>query len=148
VRKDVRAQVVAAADLVGGEPQLARGDVEQALHHEDAVLPPRPAHRRHRGAVGEDRAELAVVRRHVVRPQQRALAVDGHGEAVRIVRARVVEEEVAHSQDLAVRESAISASWICERSCVVAKKFSWRSSAHFTGRPSRMAAQGTSTSSG
>ena len=42
------------------------------------------------------------------------------------------------------RVSAISASWICPRSCVVAKKCSWRSSIHLTGRSSRMAAQGSS----
>ena len=74
VRKSIRAEQVALPDLDAIDAELLRRDVEQPLAHEHAVLPARAAHRRHDRLVREDRRELALVVRNVVRAEQRALA--------------------------------------------------------------------------
>src|SRR2546430_7713507 len=66
------------------------------------VLTPRASHRGDDRLVREDRGELAFVARDVVGAEQGALTVDRHGEAIGIVGARVVQEDVLHTEDLAV----------------------------------------------
>ena len=83
-------------------PELPRRDVEQPLADEDAMLPAGAAHRRDDRLVGEDRRELAVVVRDVVRAEQRALGVDRNRQAVGIVGAGVEQERVAHAEDAPV----------------------------------------------
>ena len=102
VRETIRTQQIPLSNLHAVESHLARGDVEQALAHEHAVLPPGAAHRRHDGLVGEDGRELALVMWNVVWAEQRALAVDGNGQAVGIVGAGVEEKHVAHAENAAV----------------------------------------------
>src|SRR2546427_278576 len=69
-------EVVAPPDLQAVEAERARGEIEQPLHHEHAVLAARAAHRRHQRLVGEDGRELGVIVGHVVGAEQGALAVD------------------------------------------------------------------------
>ena len=69
---------------------------------EDAVLAPGAPNRGHNRLVGEDRRELALVVGDVVGPEQRALAVDGNGQAIRVVRAGVEQEYVMHAEDAAL----------------------------------------------
>ena len=102
VRKSVRRDEVAPADLDPVDAELLRREVEQPLDDEHAVLPAGAAHRRHDRLVREDRRELALVVRDVVRTEQRALAVDRNRQAVRIVGARVVEEDVVDAEDAPV----------------------------------------------
>ena len=102
VRELVRTDHVAAAELDRIEAEAARREIEQALHDEHAVLPARPAHGRHNRLVREGDPELALVARHPVGPEKRALGVDGDRETVGVVRSRVVDEDVPHAQDPAV----------------------------------------------
>ena len=66
-RKLVRSDQVALANLDAIDAKLARGEIEQPLADEHAVLPAGASHRRHDRLVGEDRGELALVVRDVVR---------------------------------------------------------------------------------
>ncbi len=102
-------------------PQLVRRDIEQPLDHEHAVLPARAPIRRHDRQCREHRGEGAVIVRHHVGSEQRALAVDRDGQPVRIVGAGIMQEDVLDAKDAAFcASSAISASWIWPRSWVVA----------------------------
>ena len=67
VREVLRVEEVPPADLDGGEAELIGGEVEQALDHEDAVLASRAAVGSDECLGREDRGELALVGRHVVR---------------------------------------------------------------------------------
>ena len=102
VRELVRPQEIAPPDFDPIEPQLPGGEVEQALDDEDAVLASGAAVGGHDRLVGEHRGELAVVRRHAVGTEQRALAVERHGEAVRVVRAGIVQEAIPKPEDGAI----------------------------------------------
>ena len=66
------------------------------------MLPAGAAHRRDDRLGGEDGGEVAVVVRDVVRPEQRALAVDRDREPVRVVGPGVVQEHVLDAEDAAV----------------------------------------------
>src|SRR2546426_4876858 len=59
----------------------------------------RASHRGDDRLVREDRGELAFVARDVVGAEQGALTVDRHGEAIGIVGARVVQEDVFRSEE-------------------------------------------------
>ena len=93
---------VALADLDAVDAELAGGEVEQAFHHEDAVLAAGAAVGRNDRLVGKDRLELAVVVGHVILAEQRALAVERHSQAVGGVGAGIMHEDVVHAQDFAV----------------------------------------------
>ena len=101
-RKGVRRDEVAAADLGAVDAEFPRGDVEQALDHEYAVLAAGAAIGGHGGLVGEDDAKAAVVVGNVVGAQQGALAVERYGQAVGITGAGVAQEVVLHAEDAAV----------------------------------------------
>ena len=88
----VRRDQVALADLDAVDAQFAGGEVEQAFHDKDAVLAAGAAVGRDDRLVGKDRLELAVVVGHVVLAEQRALAVERHGQAVGRIGAGVVHE--------------------------------------------------------
>ena len=99
-RKLVPPEQVSTADLGAIDPELFGGEVEEPLDHEHAVLTARAAHGRHNRLVGEDRRELALVVGNLVGAKQGALAVDRHGETVGVVCAGIVQEHVAHAEDL------------------------------------------------
>ena len=101
-RKSVRRDQVALADLDAVDAQLARGQIEQPLADEDAVLAPGAPHRGHDRLVGEDRRKLALVVGNIVGPEQRALTVDGNGQPIRVVCAGVEQEYVMHADDAAL----------------------------------------------
>ena len=93
---------VAAADLDRLDPQLARDEPDDALHHEGAVRPAGAAVRRHLHLVRVDHVELDVIVAEPVRPGELGRGDQRHDEAVRRVGARVVQEPVAQAQDAAV----------------------------------------------
>ena len=93
---------IAPADFGAVDAKFVRGDVEQPLDDEHAVLAAGAAIRRDDRLVGEDRREGAVVVRHHIGPEQRALAVDRHRQPIRIVGAGVVQEHVLDAEDAAV----------------------------------------------
>src|SRR6516162_4794063 len=66
------------------ESKLARGDVQQPLDDKHPVLTAGAAIGRDDRKRGEDRGEPAVIGGQEVRAEQRALAVERHGQAVRI----------------------------------------------------------------
>src|SRR2546430_1218798 len=68
VRKLVRLDEIAAADLDAIQAQLGRDGVERALHHEARMWPPRTAIRRRRRGVGVDVAKSHPVVGHSVWP--------------------------------------------------------------------------------
>src|SRR5207253_282479 len=78
VREAIGPEQVALSNLDPIDAKLARSHIQQPLAHEYPMLPPRAAHRRHDGLVREDGGELALVVRNVVRPEQRALTVNGN----------------------------------------------------------------------
>ena len=110
VRKRVRRNQIAAPDFRRIDVEFVRGEIEQPLDHEHAVLAPGAAIGRHDRQIGEDGGEGAVIGRHHVRTEQGALAVDRHREPVGIIRAGVVQEDVLDAEDAAVARNAISAS--------------------------------------
>ena len=102
VREAVWTEQVATPDLDAIDTQFLRGDVEQALADEHTMLAAGAAHRRDDRLVREHRREAALVVGDVVRTEQRALRVDGNGQAVRIVGAGIEEKVVAHAEDAAI----------------------------------------------
>ncbi len=82
--------------------EFVRGEIEQPLHHEHAVLAPGAAIGRHDRQIGEDRREGAVIGRHHIGAEQRALAVDRNRQAIGIIGAGVVQEDVLDAEDAAV----------------------------------------------
>ena len=93
---------IAPPDFGAVDVEFMRGDIEQPLHDEHAVLAAGAAIRRDDRQVGEDRGEGAVVVRHDIGPEQGALAVDRHRQAVGIVGAGIVQEHVLDAEDAAV----------------------------------------------
>ena len=93
---------VDAADFRDAHPQLLCGNVQQAFHHENAVLATGAAVGRHDHLVGERDLHVGVVVGDVVAAQQGALAVDGHGQTVRIISTRIVDEFILDAQDFTV----------------------------------------------
>ncbi len=102
VRKPIRPEEIAFADLHAIDAELARRDVQQPLADEHAMLAAGAAHRRDDRLVGEDGRERAVVVLDVVRAEQRALRVDRDGQPVRIVGAGVEQEHVLDAEDPSV----------------------------------------------
>ena len=102
VGKRIGRNEIAPPDLGAVDAELARGDIEQPLDDEDAVLAAGAAVRRDDRLVGEDRRERAVVVRHHIRPEQRALTVDRHRQSIGIVGAGVVQEHVLDAENTAV----------------------------------------------
>ena len=98
----VRPEQVLTTDLGAVDAELLGREIQEPLDHEHPVLTPGASHRGDDRLVREDRGELAFVARDVVGAEQGALTVDRHGEAVGIVGARVVQEDVLHTEDLAV----------------------------------------------
>jgi hypothetical protein len=143
----VRRDEVAPADFGAVDLQFFRGNIQQAFDDKHAMLPSRAAIGRDDGLVGEDRRELAVIVFDVVQSEHIGLRVERHGQAIRSIRARVMQKDIMHAENATILVERASASWICPRSCVVATKFSARSSIHLTGRFNFIAAHGTSTSS-
>ncbi len=70
VRKSVGTKQIALPDLDPIDAQLSRGNVEQALDHEDTVLPTGAAHRRDERLIGEDRCKFTLVASDVVGTEQ------------------------------------------------------------------------------
>src|SRR2546426_469929 len=101
-RELVGPEQVLATDLGAVEPKLLGREVQEPLDDEHAVLAPRAPHGGDDRLVREDRGELALVARDVVGTEEGALAVDRNREPVGIVGAGVVQEHVAHAEDLAV----------------------------------------------
>ncbi len=122
--------------------------VQHSLDDKHAMLASRAAIRRDDGLVGEDCCEFTVIVFDIVRSKQGTLAVEWARSSHR------VRTHPCHARKTSCTprmwpslSNAISASWICPRSWVVATKFSARSSIHLTGRFNFIAAHGTSTSS-
>ena len=93
---------VAPANFGAVDLEFPGSQVQHAFDHEHAVLSSRAAIGCHDGLVGEDRRELAVVIADVVQPQHVGLRVERHGQAIRSIRAGVVQEDVVHAEDVAV----------------------------------------------
>src|ERR1700691_2175704 len=93
---------IAPPDLGAVDIEFTRGNVEKPLNDEDTVLTAGAAVRRDNRFVGEDRTEGAVVIRDDVRPEQRTLAVDRHRQAIRVIGAGVVQENVLDAEDTPV----------------------------------------------
>ena len=102
VGKRIRRNEIAAPNLGGIDLQFVRGEIKQALHHEYAVLAPSPAVGRHDRQVGKDCRERAVIGRYDVRAEQGALAVDWYGQAVGIIRATVMQEDILDAENATV----------------------------------------------
>jgi hypothetical protein len=81
---------VTPANLGTIDPKFARGEVEQSLDDEHRVLAASAAIRKDDRKRSEDRSEPAVIGGDDVRAEQRALAVERHGQAVGIVGTAVV----------------------------------------------------------
>ena len=94
---------IALADLGPVESEFLGGDVEQALDHEDAVLPAGAAIGRDQCLVGERDREAAVVVLDVVGTEQRALTVERNGEPVVAVGTAVMDELVLDAEYSTIR---------------------------------------------
>src|SRR3984893_1919215 len=94
----IRGNEVAAPDLDAVDSQLARGEIEQTLNDEYAVLAAGATIGRDGRQIGEYRGKGAVVARHHIWPEQGALTVDRHRQAVGIVSPGVVQKHVLEAE--------------------------------------------------
>ncbi len=97
VRQLVGAEQVAAADLVGADPQLARRRLEQALHDVRCLGPAGAAIGVDRRGVGDDAVDEVVDRRDAVHPAEDAPAGN---RLDRRAELRLIGAEVAPRLDL------------------------------------------------
>ena len=102
VRKCIRRDQVAPPDFGTVQLQFLRGDIKQPFHDEYAVLAAGASIGRHDRLIGEDCREGAVVVRHHIRAEQRALTVDRYRQSIRIVGTGVVQECIFDAEDPAV----------------------------------------------
>ena len=140
---------VAQPDLGAVQAALAGDRVHHPLHHEAALRPAGAPVGRDEHGVGVEAVELDPVGPGLVRAEQLGRGDDRHDQPVRRVGA-VVVPELAPTARAARPSSSYPTSTSCNwpRSCADEMKCSRRSSTHFTGRPSRIAAHGTRISSG
>ena len=102
VRKRIGRNEVAAADLIAVYAKSRSCEVQQALHYKHAMLAAGAAIRRDDCLGGEHGCELAVIMRHVVDAQQRALAVKRHGQPIRIIGAGIMQKDIMYANDAAI----------------------------------------------
>ena len=132
------------AHLGGFETERMGNEADHPLYHERAVRAAGAAVRADRNLVRIGDLEFHGVVPQAVGPGKLAGGDDRDDHAVRRVGAAVVDKMIAQGED----PTASSTSWIWPRSWLAAVRCSRRSSVHLTGRPRRIAAQGTRTSSG
>ncbi len=102
VRELIWLNKIASADFGAVDLQFFRGKIKHPLDDKDAMLASCAAIRRDNGLVGEDRRELAVIIFDVIGSEQRALTVERHGQAIRRIRARVMQKDIMHTEDATV----------------------------------------------
>ena len=102
VRELLWADEVVATNRHAVNVQLFGSDVQQPLHHEDAVLATCAAVGCDDRLVGEDAGERGVVIGHDIGAEKGTLAADGNREPIRRVGAGVMEEYVLHAQNCAI----------------------------------------------